>query len=122
MNNKEKELKFIIKALEHIANNGDGSSIQLSNISCKYLLEKIEKLEDEKQKLEKIIIEQDEEQRKLFNHIAKDDYKSRIDKAIEFIKENADYCDSGTFCSDLRYDECLELLSILRGEDKDDNR
>lgn len=47
-----------------------------------------------------------------------DDYKSRIDKAIDFIKENADY--SGiSFCSDLRYDECLELLKILKGEEND---
>lgn len=170
---KEKQLKAVIEGLRHIANSGDGSSIQLSNKSCKRLLEKIEKLEEEvedlrednytyhqlirmenkreyrskflkefqeefgtntfpdydeiykrydkvkkeKQKLEKIIIEQDKEQRKLFNHIAKDDYKQRINKAIEFIEEhnvigtNKEYLPSGI-------EKCysLELMEILRGD------
>ena len=45
-----------------------------------------------------------------------DDYKSRIDKAIDFLKENA--CideDVEYFCDDLRYDDCKKLLEILKG-------
>ena len=41
-----------------------------------------------------------------------------INKAIEFLKENADYTGID-FVSDLKYDECLELFKILkRGEQK----
>lgn len=49
-----------------------------------------------------------------------DDYKSRIDKAIEFIKENADYDeDINRCCDDLRDDDCDELLEILKGGKND---
>lgn len=44
----------------------------------------------------------------------------RIDKAIEYLKENA--CideDVEYFCDDLRYDECKMLLDILKGVDKE---
>ena len=44
----------------------------------------------------------------------------RIDKAIDFLKENA--CideDVEYFCDDLRYDDCKKLLEILKGEDKE---
>lgn len=42
-----------------------------------------------------------------------------INKAIDFLKENA--CideDVEYFCDDLRYDDCKKLLNILKGEDK----
>lgn len=62
-----------------------------------------------------------EKENKHLKEIYDDSYKSfqklfkRVNKAIGFIKENANY--SGiSFCSDLRYDECLELLKILKGE------
>jgi hypothetical protein len=44
---------------------------------------------------------------------------NRIEKAIDFLKENA--CideDVGYFCDDLRYDDCKKLLDILKGSDK----
>lgn len=46
--------------------------------------------------------------------------EQRIDKAIEYLKENA--CideDVEYFCDDLRYDECKELLNILKGVAKE---
>lgn len=45
---------------------------------------------------------------------------NRIEKAIDFLKENA--CideDVEYFCDDLRYDDCKTLLEILRGVDKE---
>ena len=48
--------------------------------------------------------------------------EDRIDKAIEYIEENACYEeDTKIFCDDLRYDECLKLLDILRGEDENNS-
>lgn len=45
--------------------------------------------------------------------------KDRIDKAIEYLKDNACYENtiSELFCDDLNYDNCMELLKILRGEE-----
>ncbi len=43
--------------------------------------------------------------------------KARIDKAIEYLKENACYTDNNEFVCDLRYDNCEELLDILKGSD-----
>lgn len=46
-----------------------------------------------------------------------------IDKAIEYIKENACYITDGKnkeMCvDDINYDECMELLNILRDEDNE---
>lgn len=45
------------------------------------------------------------------------DYKTRINKAIEFIKDNASYDEDINRCvDDLIYNECDELLKILKGE------
>ena len=44
----------------------------------------------------------------------------RIIKACDYIKENACYSDEKC-CDDLNYDECDELLKILRGEDDRSN-
>jgi len=44
------------------------------------------------------------------------DYKSIIDKAIEYIKDNASYVEDINRCvDDLRDDDCDELLKILKG-------
>ena len=48
----------------------------------------------------------------------RNDYKARINKAIEYLKENACYIENNIFVDDLCCDECMELLNILRGEDK----
>ena len=98
--------------------------------ALKNLLKKKLITKEEKQKLEKIIIEQDEEQRKLFNHIVKDDCKQRIDKAIEYIKDNCILSDEWTdlgFCNfvptgNIKYKQLSskkvkDLLDILRGEE-----
>lgn len=44
----------------------------------------------------------------------------RIDKAIEYLKDNACYENtiSELFCDDLDTDSCMELLDILRGKDE----
>lgn len=45
-------------------------------------------------------------------------YAKRFLKAIEYLKDNADYeQDTNQFCDDLNYDLCSELLNILTGED-----
>lgn len=48
-----------------------------------------------------------------------DNYKDRIDKAIEYIKNNACY-DEETMrcCDDLDVNDCDKVLDILRGEKK----
>ena len=44
--------------------------------------------------------------------------EEKIDKAIEYIEENATYDEKyDVFCDDLRYDDCLDLLNILKGDD-----
>ena len=44
----------------------------------------------------------------------------KIDKAIEYIKENADYGIQEKCCmNDLNYDECDILLNILQGDDNE---
>ena len=45
-------------------------------------------------------------------------YKSRNEKAIEYIKENACWCGESC-CDDLIYFECDELLNILTGGDEE---
>jgi hypothetical protein len=46
-----------------------------------------------------------------------------IRKAIEYLKDNADYeQDANQFCDDLNYDLCSELLNILTGENNDRTR
>ena len=59
-------------------------------------------------------------QHKIADYLMKNDLQQRIDKAIEYLKENACY-DDGEFCRDLIYYECKELLDILKGSDKDEN-
>ena len=46
------------------------------------------------------------------------DYKTRIDKAIEYLKNNACFSDK-YFCDDLDTYECKELFNILQGSDKE---
>lgn len=48
-----------------------------------------------------------------------EELQKRIDKAIEYLKDNACYENtiSELFCDDLNYDDCMELLKILRGEE-----
>ena len=45
-------------------------------------------------------------------------YINIINKAIEFLKENACY-DYGDFSRDLIYYDCRQLLDILKGSDKE---
>ena len=45
---------------------------------------------------------------------------NKIDKAIEYLKENACYTDNNEFVCDLRYDNCEELLDILKGSDSNE--
>lgn len=52
-----------------------------------------------------------EEENKRLNNI--------IDKAIEYLKDNACYNDMGNFNDDLDYDKCGDLLDILKGSDKE---
>ena len=45
----------------------------------------------------------------------------RIIKASDYIKEKACYSINEKCCDDLNYDECNEVLEILRGEDDRSN-
>ena len=48
----------------------------------------------------------------------RDDLQQRVDKGIEFLKQNAIIDeDVEQFCDDLRYDDCKKLLDILKGND-----
>ena len=42
--------------------------------------------------------------------------QDKIDRAIEYLKDNACYTDNNDFVDDLRYDCCKDLLNILKGE------
>ena len=47
------------------------------------------------------------------------DYKSRCEKAIEFIKEEAGYDEEiRSCCCDLLYSDCDKLIELLGGDDK----
>lgn len=58
------------------------------------------------------------------NRVLKEDKKilqRRLDKAIEYIKDNADYGIQEKCCmDDLNYNNCDELLEILKGEYKNE--
>lgn len=56
-----------------------------------------------------------------FNEYLVKELKTKLDKAIEYLKDNACYENtiSELFCDDLNYDNCMELLNILRGEDNE---
>lgn len=64
-----------------------------------------------------------ENAKRLFEAIMKiaderDDLQQRVDKGIEFLKQNAIIDeDIEQFCDDLRYDDCKKLLDILKGND-----
>lgn len=46
-----------------------------------------------------------------------EELQQRIDKSIEYLKDNACYEeDTNIFCDDLRNDNCKDLLDILKGE------
>lgn len=85
---------------------GECEIIQFKRTLCKFDVEHKIKEEVDKKGQEK-----DKEIKKLNN---------RIEKAIDFLKENA--CideDVEYFCDDLRYDDCKKLLEILKGDDKE---
>ena len=50
----------------------------------------------------------------MFNHIVKDDYKSRIDKAIEYIEHAQNFGKEKVI-----YVNGDDLLDILRGDDNE---
>lgn len=64
-----------------------------------------------------------ENAKRLFEAVMKiaderDDLQQRVDKGIEFLKQNAIIDeDVNQFCDDLRYDDCKKLLNILKGND-----
>ena len=97
---KEKKLKDIIEGLRHIANSGDGSSIQLSNKSCKCLLEKIEKLE-EKNKISKKCNEE------YYNMLIKN-----IEMALEIERLNYIVEDFEQWIKDSKREDFMALATI----------
>ena len=92
----------------------------------------IERLKQEKEKLENIIIETNSEKEKLFNHLINDKPQQRNEKAIEYIKKNcilSDTWEDLDFCNfvpigKIKYKflsnkKVKELLDILKGVDKE---
>lgn len=67
--------------------------------------------------VEKIIMTKDNYDRNVEQLLLeKLELQDRIDKAIEYLKDNACYNDMGNFNDDLDYDKCGDLLEILKGE------
>ena len=133
MNKEIKEILEQLKIRNDLYNDRDENCIiPIEYYETHILLDYITNLEQEKQMLEKIIIKQDEEQRKLFNHIVKDDYKSRIDKAIKYLVSHCVISDEWTEVNPLEfvptghisYKSCGKkhtenLLNILTGGDEE---
>lgn len=90
----------------------------------RYRQEKLERYEEEiknlKEKNQHIFanVNDDELLRSnAMNWAEKNELQDRINKAIEFIKDNASYVEDINRCvDDLRDDNCDELLKILKGE------
>lgn len=69
---------------------------------------------ERKQLLERV--KEDEKVKETLDNMVRE-RQIRINKAIEYLKENACYeKDTKLFCRDLDYSECLKLLNILEGE------
>ena len=78
--------------------------------------------ENERLKQPKIFIDTQDMEERYGEELYKDylekqvkDYKSRIEKAVEYLKGNACYTESNIFVDDLCCDECMDLLDILNG-------
>ena len=101
------EVKEILKTLKE---NYEAVLRQRDDIT-KNATETIEKYQQENQKLK-------EELFKLKNFNAPiDNFKKRIDKAIEYIKENMKL-DENSLIYVYEFDERKKLLEILKGDDK----
>lgn len=92
-------------------------------ITEKDLLDYITNLQQENERLEKQLeyLRTDEYLNQVkwernFNETMNKELKSRIEKAVEYLKGNACYTESNIFVDDLCCDECMELLNILNGE------
>ena len=121
MNNEIKEI------LEFLSNE----NYYIQDIDCKFkrlyldevktLLDYITKLQEENERLrtglntcQNTVIEVNKECNSLFNHLTKKDldYKSRNDKALEYINNCPEYLWANV--------NTKELKNILQGEDKDE--
>ena len=114
---REEELEDKIKELEeenkklkeelHKASL-DIQELTEKDIGCPSWCDKLKELEEDNKKL-KAEVDLLNDNRHFLNN--------KINKAIEYIEENATYSNDIKQCvDDLRYDNCDELLKILKGE------
>ena len=85
----------------------------LSNKKAFMLLDYINNLQEENERLKELCDKYEEEHNTTFNYwkqLIKEDYKSRCEKAIEYIKDNLYYCVDN---------DDTNLLNILKGENND---
>lgn len=124
---KEKQLKEVLYGLDYIGNKvkNDDAILNLGVNSCKILLDYITNLQERCEYLERSNNRREDEIMSLRNEcVDGETYKSRNEKAIEYIKEHIKYeCDdtiSGmSFYSYHLYDfKKEELLNILNGGDE----
>lgn len=124
------EIKEILDRLNNIP-MGELYACCLEDSECKLLLDYITNLQEENEilKLDVITTEKNYNNFKDMyeKHIKEDfnyainyqDYKSRCEKAIEFIKEEAGYDEEiRSCCCDLLYSDCDKLIELLVGDEK----
>lgn len=127
--NKEDLVKYFINSTKSYINQyeKEGGSLELTFDNWKLLLDYITNLQEENTKLKQpqiFIDTMDMEERygqELYEDYLKEqleNYKSRIDKAIEYIYENAYDEDKKYAIVDFGETDLDTLLNILKGEDK----
>jgi len=97
----------------------DTIKVNMNVYDIPILVEQLKKLEQENKQLKERYERLKQEH---IDTITRNEEKQqRIDKAIEYLKDNACYENtiSELFCDDLDTDSCMELLDILRGEDNE---
>lgn len=144
------EIKEILEGLNHISNSGENASIEFNSKDCKLLSNYITNLQEELKSANESItwwtnrfnaVEKENKKLKETNvycnrtdcigrikdsrkydsvYQEKEDYKSRIDKAIEYLTDK-----NREFSEDCYYKVCElteteDLLNILNGSDKDE--
>ena len=130
MNDEIKEILDYLKKNKEFFNKQDGY-LSFSYKYCDKLLDYITNLQEENEDLKdrlkvmehfkNSLLEENERLSVELNQnmIERNNYLSRCEKAIEFIKDEAGYDEEiRSFCCDLLYSDCDKLIELLGGDEE----
>lgn len=105
------EINKIIQSISDFYKLDNALKYYLDRHKAQILLDYITNLQEENTELKKLADKYEEEHNTTFNYwkqLIKEDYKSRCEKAIEYIKDNLYYCVDN---------DDTNLLNILKGSE-----